>query len=102
MTPARFTATVVTFHPDPPLFARAMGSLAVAIARAREAAAISEARVFIVDNGDASSAEVARTGASLVDVPAVRVEVSGGHGNIGYGRANNLVLAKLDSDFHLV
>jgi GT2 family glycosyltransferase len=44
----------------------------------------------------------ARTGANLVDVPGVRVEISGGHGNIGYGRANNLVLARLDSDFHLV
>jgi len=102
MTPARFTATVVTFHPDAALFARAMGSLAAAIARAREMAVISEAHVFIVDNGDASSAEAARTGASLLDGPGVGVEVSGGHGNVGYGRANNRVLAKLDSDFHLV
>ena len=102
MTPARFTATIVTFHPDAALFARAAGSLAAAIARAREAAVISEARVFIVDNGDATSAEAARTGANLVDVPGVRVEVLGGHGNVGYGRANNLVLASLDSDYHLV
>jgi len=102
MTSARFTATVVTFHPDAALLARAMGSLAAAIARAREVAVISEARVFIVDNGDATSAEAARTGANLVDVPGVRVEVLGGHGNVGYGRANNLVLASLDSDFHLV
>jgi GT2 family glycosyltransferase len=102
MTPARFTATIVTFHPDATLFARATGSLAAAIARAREAAVISEARVFIVDNGDATSAEAARAGANLVDVPGTRVEVLGGHGNIGYGRANNLVLASLDSDFHLV
>ena len=55
MTSARFTATIVTFHPDAALFARAMGSLAAAIARAREAAAISEAHVFVVDNGDATS-----------------------------------------------
>src|SRR6185503_5238007 len=102
MTPAQFSATVVTFHPDPALFTRAMGALAAAIARAREAAVISDARVFIVDNGDDASLEAASAGARLLEAPGSRVEVSGGHGNIGYGRANNRVLAKLDSDFHLV
>jgi len=29
-------------------------------------------------------------------------EVVTGHGNLGYGRANNLVLGRLDSDLHLV
>jgi hypothetical protein len=102
MAPASFSATVVTFHPDAALFARAMDSLAAAIAQAGKSDVISHARVFIVDNGDASSAKTARDAAVPLDVPGVSVEVAGGHGNVGYGRANNLVLPKLDSEFHLV
>ena len=102
MTPARFSATVVTFHPDPALLERAMRSLAAAIARARESGVVGDSRVFIVDNGDAASAGAARGSARLAEGAGVSVEVAGGHGNVGYGRANNLVLPKLDSDFHLV
>jgi GT2 family glycosyltransferase len=102
MLPARFTATVVTFHPDAALFERAMRSLAAAIERARQCAAISEATVYVVDNGDESSAADARRGAHFPHASGLRVEIVGGHGNVGYGRANNLVLPKLDSDFHLV
>jgi hypothetical protein len=102
MSPARFSATVVTFHPDAALLARAMDSLAAAIARGRELGSISQAQVFVVDNGDAASAGAARAAAQRVDLPGVKVEVESGHGNVGYGRANNLVLSRLDSDFHLV
>jgi len=102
MTPARFSATVVTYHPDAALLERSLRSLAVALARARAAGAISTARVFVVDNGDAASAESARSAAAAFDAGAGGIEVVAGHGNLGYGRANNLVLPRLDSDFHLV
>lgn len=102
MTPARFSVTVVTYHPDAALLERSLRSLAVALARARAAGAISTARVFVVDNGDAASAESARSAAAAFDAGAGGIEVVAGHGNLGYGRANNLVLPRLDSDFHLV
>ena len=102
MTPARFSATVVTYHPDAALLERSLRSLAVALARARAAGAISTARVFVVDNGDAASAQSARRAAAAFDAGAGELEVVAGHGNVGYGRANNLVLPRLDSDFHLV
>ena len=102
MTPARFSATIVTYHPDAALLERSLRSLAVALARARAAGAISTARVFVVDNGDAPSAESARRAAAAFDAGAGEIEVLTGHGNLGYGRANNLVLPRLDSDFHLV
>jgi GT2 family glycosyltransferase len=102
MTPARFSATVVTYHPDAALLERALRSLAAAIAHARAAGAIAQARIFVVDNGDEDSARVARRAAAAFDPSAGAIEVVAGHGNVGYGRANNLVLARLDSDFHLV
>src|SRR5690349_10685868 len=101
MAPSRFSATIVTFRPDEALFSRALDSLAAAIGRARESGVISETRVFIVDNGDAP-ADVALQAGKLLATPGVAVEIASGHGNVGYGRANNLVLPKLDSDFHLV
>ncbi len=102
MTPARFSATVVTYRPDAALLERAMRSLGQAIARARAVGAISASRVFVVDNGDASSADVARSATAAFDAPGASIELVSGHGNVGYGRANNLVLQRLDSDFHLV
>ena len=32
----------------------------------------------------------------------ISVELVSGHGNIGYGRAHNLIIDKIDSDYHLV
>jgi GT2 family glycosyltransferase len=102
MTPARFSATVVTYHPDGALLERALRSLAASVAHARAAGAIGNARVFVVDNGDGDSAQLARRAAAAFDRSAGEIEVVAGHGNVGYGRANNLVLPRLDSDFHLV
>ena len=102
MTPARFSATVVTYQPDAALLERALRSLAAAVAHARAAGVIAQARVFVVDNGDADSAGVARRAATAFEPSAGAIEVVAGHGNVGYGRANNLVLARLESDFHLV
>jgi GT2 family glycosyltransferase len=99
MPPARFSATVVTYHSDPALLERALRSLAVAIGRARSAGLVSTARAFIVDNGGDDSAASARETALAYDG---ELEIVHGQGNVGYGRANNLVLGRLDSDFHLV
>jgi GT2 family glycosyltransferase len=55
-----------------------------------------------VDNGPGTGARVARDAAASWPAALGRVEVLAGHGNIGYGRANNLVLERLDSDLHLV
>jgi GT2 family glycosyltransferase len=102
MAPARFSATVVTFHPDAALLEKALGSLGDAITRAQACGAVSSAQVFVVDNGDASSLRDVQEAARVFATPGAAIEVVHGHGNVGYGRANNLVLPRLDSDFHLV
>jgi GT2 family glycosyltransferase len=102
MPASRFSATIVTYLPDLELLDRALSSLAEAVRRARDAGLVSEASVFVVDNGPDSSLAAVESAARSFPSLAGRVEVIHGHGNVGYGRANNLALARLASDVHLV
>jgi hypothetical protein len=102
MAPARFSATIVTFHPDAALLERALRSLGEAIAQAQERGLVTSARVFIVDNGDASSLRDSQAAARAFAAPDATLELVHGHGNVCYGRANNLVLPRLESEVHLV
>jgi GT2 family glycosyltransferase len=102
MPAARFSATIVTFRPDAALFERSLRSLAAAIANARAAGRISEAEVHVVDNGPPQALGAVERALGAFPALAARVEISHGQGNVGYGRANNLVLPKLSSDYHLI
>ena len=102
MAPARFSATVVTFHPEAALLERALRSLGNAISRAQARGLASTARIFVVDNGDEASLRTSQAAARAFAAPDATLELVHGHGNVGYGRANNVVLPRLDSDFHLV
>jgi hypothetical protein len=102
MAPARLTVAIVTFRPDPRLLERAIRSLAEAAGAARDAASLAAARLYLVDNGPPDSSAAVRSAAASWPASLGSCEVVSGHGNIGYGRANNLVLGRLDSDFHLV
>ena len=102
MPAARFSATVVTYHSDPGLLGRALSSLSRAVIEARSAGLLSEATLYVVDNGPPDSLAAIEAAIRSYDPAAGRVEMVHGHGNVGFGRANNLVLARLDSDFHLI
>ena len=101
MPASSFSATVVTFRPDLALFERAVRSLAASVEHARAAGLLSDATLFVVDNGPPESRAAVQLAAGKFG-EAGRVEEIHGHGNVGYGRANNLVLPRLASDFHLV
>lgn len=97
----KLSATVVTYRPDIAVLERSIASLAGAVARAREVGLVSQAVLYVVDNGPAEAlGPVAQ--ASKAFAAAGTLEILHGHGNVGYGRANNLVLPRLDSDVHLV
>ena len=100
--PATLTAAVVTWRPDPGLLERTVASLALSAARARNAGALSGATLFLIDNGPAGSLPAVSAAAGHWDASLGAVEIVTGHGNLGYGRANNLVVPRLESDFHLV
>jgi GT2 family glycosyltransferase len=98
----RLSAAIVTYFPDRSLLERALRSLGMAIERARRDGALASARVFLIDNGDERSLQAVRAALAAAGPAAPEVELRHGHGNVGYGRANNLVLPALDSDAHLV
>lgn len=99
---ASLSATIVVYRSDPGLLGRAVASLAAAVALARVEGALDEASLFIVDNGPGDDGAVLRESLAAWAAEAGAIEIVSGHGNVGYGRANNLVLDRLRSDFHLV
>lgn len=100
--PARLSAAIVTFRPDPRHLQATIASLGNAAARAIEQGEASAIALTLVDNGPAESAGVLREALASWPASLGTPEVISGHGNVGYGRANNLALARADSDAHLV
>ena len=99
MPGSRFSATVVTYRSNLDRLEKALASLRIALAEAKRQDLVSDASLFIVDNGPAQSLDPLRGAVRAFGEPARIVH---GHGNVGYGRANNLVLSELESDIHLV
>jgi hypothetical protein len=100
--PVDFSASIVTYRSDLPLLARAIASLSRAVLVAREAGLLAAAELVVVDNGPGEDrAGIERALAAFADAAGKRQLVAG-HGNVGYGRANNLALARVRSDLHLV
>src|SRR4051812_30855088 len=97
-----FSACIVTYRSDPALLQRAIASLAQAVAAAREAKRLGHAQLFVVDNGPGDDLEAVRHALRAWPEAAGPVELLAGHGNVGYGRANNRVLERLSSGVHLV
>jgi GT2 family glycosyltransferase len=102
MSAAGFSASVVAYHSDPVLLRRALASLAVAVERARAAGVLSEAELLVIDNGPGGDRDRVREALAAWPAAAGHAELLAGHGNVGYGGANNLALARLHSDVHLV
>jgi GT2 family glycosyltransferase len=102
MPGSALSATIVTYRSDPGVLATALRSLAAAIHEARAAGLVADAVLHIVDNGPEEARAQLLDAARAWDANAGRLEVHAGHGNVGYGRANNLVLGRLASDVHIV
>lgn len=100
--PVRLSVTVVTYLPDPARLGLALATLADAVSAARSSARLADCVLYLVDNGPPGALGEIRRVLSEWPPEAGRSELLAGHGNLGYGRANNLVLPRLDSDFHLV
>jgi GT2 family glycosyltransferase len=88
--------SIVIYRSDEAWLKTTLSTLAIALDIARDAQVIAHASVVLVDNDAA--------GESLHDVPLKRefathswvtVSTLAGHGNIGYGAANNLAVASL-------
>jgi GT2 family glycosyltransferase len=97
-----FSATIVTYRTPAPMLESALRSLAAAVDDARTAGLLGEASVHVVDNSPAQAGGEAKRALAAWPARCGTIALHSGHGNVGYGRANNLVLPALASDFHLV
>lgn len=97
-----FSATIVAYRSPTGVLGRALASLATAVGRARDAALLGNAAVFVVDNGPDESRGAVEQALREWPAHAGAIALIAGHGNIGYARANNLVLERISSEFHLV
>jgi hypothetical protein len=100
--PATLTTAIVTWRPDPALLESTVASLARAAGLSRDCGSLSGATLYLIDNGPPGSLPVVSAAAARWDASLGAVEIVTGHGNLGYGRANNLVVPRLESDVHLV
>jgi GT2 family glycosyltransferase len=102
MPPVRFSAATVVYRTDPEVLGRALSSLAAALEAARASGRMSDAHVFVVVNDPAGAPSAIEAVLGRWPAAAGTLEVIAGHGNVGYGRANNLALGRVASDIHLV
>jgi GT2 family glycosyltransferase len=102
--PASLAVSIVTHAPDWRLLARALASLAEAVAVARARGSLESASLLLVDNGPEGLAQTLRSlaEAAFARAPGTALEVISGHGNVGFGRGHNLALARSRGECHLV
>jgi GT2 family glycosyltransferase len=102
--PPSLAVSIVTHAPDGRLLARALATLAEAIAFAHGRGSLGTAALYLVDNGPEGVAPTLRSlaEAALARAPGTALEVVTGHGNVGYGRGHNIALARAQAEFHLV
>jgi len=100
--PSRLSVAIVTHRTDVPVLAQCLRSLAGSVALARARGLVDGVDLYLIDNGPASEAPSAARALDAWPREAGTAHVRAGQGNIGYGRANNLVLEELSSDFHIV
>jgi len=89
--------SVVVFHPERSWLEATLSSLAEALSFARAAGVLDAATVTLVDNAAATAtSEYADMLPSRfpADADWVQTRVLAGHGNVGYGVANNLAFAQ--------
>lgn len=102
MAAPSLSATIVTYRTPQRALEYALRSLAAAVDRARAAGVLGDVALYVVDNSPPEAGGEAAAALAAWPSHAGAAELVAGHGNLGYGRANNLVLPRLRSDLHLV
>lgn len=100
--PFTLTVALVVYRPDLEWLRRTSTSLCAAILHAGSAGLldISGSTIILADNGERADTSrldaIVRTECSTM-CPEVKFQTLSGHGNVGYGRANNLAFASAQS-----
>ncbi len=104
MTTFRLSASIVTYHSPQGELERLLESLVAAVEYAQQAFPATSLQLTLIDNAETPTLDVRELGLDLSRLNAANVSITlqQGFGNVGYGKAHNRVLAKLDSDYHLI
>jgi hypothetical protein len=98
--------SIVTFHSDLGLLRRTLQTLCAALAFAAERLRLGPVAVWLVDNtpgGEGDAAALDRSVREALGACAgATLKTIRGQGNIGFGRAHNLALARSAGAYHLV
>ncbi len=102
-SPVRLSISCVSYALDAPVLIATLESLVQACVFAKQEGLLTEARLFLIDNGPDQNNKnalqvIQQTFAHQFDY----IILLSGHGNLGYGRGNNLALLQTDCDYHLV
>jgi len=99
-----FSAAVVCYNSPLHDLAKLFTSLFDAIEKLRHSFELSKIPIYLIDNSDENSLEIASLNLDeeRIRFLDVELELLQGHGNIGYGSAHNLAIPKLNSHFHLL
>jgi len=100
---ASLSISMVTYAPDLGVLETALRSVRTSLDHAARQGSLSNARLTVVDNGpgDAWRPKLEEVLRRTIGTSSEGALLSG-HGNIGYGAANNLVIAASQAEFHLV
>lgn len=99
------SVSIVVYFPDPTWLSVTLSSLVSSLSHARHAGLLRRAKICLVDNQSttAFSAFALALDVACAESDWIDTLVVAGHGNIGYGRANNIAIERWsDTDFHLV
>lgn len=99
--PATLSVSCVTYDTDHDVLATTIESLDIAIQEAIKHKSLGSCSFYLINNHPITPSSFQKA-VTLAKSVFTNIEVMNGHGNIGYGRANNLAISKCQSEFHLI
>lgn len=100
---ASLSISCVTFNTNQDYFSATLSSLVSACSFAKAQGSLADANLYLIDNGpDTINTNFLNRMSTQYADKFKSVQMLSGHGNTGYGRANNLAIMNSSSDFHLV
>lgn len=99
--PATLSVSCVIYDTDFDILATTIESLYTAVQEAIKKKSLNACSFYLINNHPATSNSFQQA-ATLAKNLFANIEIINGHGNIGYGRANNLAINKSQSELHLI
>lgn len=99
---ASLSVAIITYAPNLPLLTQVLTQLGQALRHARQRGELTEAWLFLVDNGPGSGWREPLQQILNTAVMSAPFELLSGHGNVGYGAGHNLALQRSNADLHLI